>query len=253
VLMLEEPLVKMESICKFFGPVRALDKVDFYVGRSEIVGLVGDNGAGKSTLVKVLSGIYPPDEGRIYLEGRRVEFSSPSQARMLGIETIYQDLALVEDLPIYRNIFLGKEPLKRFGIFSILDERKMKEESEKVLKLLKINIRSVDVPVKYLSGGQRQSVAIARAVYYRAKLLLMDEPTTALGAAEVESVLELIRNVKKEGRSIVIISHNLPMILSVCDRVTVLRKGKVVGNKYTKDLTIEELTDMIIGRGKYAE
>jgi len=251
--MLEEPLVKMESICKFFGPVRALDKVDFYVGRSEIVGLVGDNGAGKSTLVKVLSGIYPPDEGRIYLEGRRVEFSSPSQARMLGIETIYQDLALVEDLPIYRNIFLGKEPLKRFGIFSILDERKMKEESEKVLKLLKINIRSVDVPVKYLSGGQRQSVAIARAVYYRAKLLLMDEPTTALGAAEVESVLELIRNVKKEGRSIVIISHNLPMILSVCDRVTVLRKGKVVGNKYTKDLTIEELTDMIIGRGKYAE
>jgi len=251
--MLEEPLVKMESICKFFGPVKALDKVDFYVGRSEIVGLVGDNGAGKSTLVKVLSGIYPPDEGRIYLEGRRVEFSSPSQARMLGIETIYQDLALVEDLPIYRNIFLGKEPLKRFGIFSILDERKMKEESEKVLKLLKINIRSVDVPVKYLSGGQRQSVAIARAVYYRAKLLLMDEPTTALGAAEVESVLELIRNVKKEGRSIVIISHNLPMILSVCDRVTVLRKGKVVGNKYTKDLTIEELTDMIIGRGKYAE
>lgn len=251
--MLEEPLVKMESICKFFGPVKALDKVDFYVGRSEIVGLVGDNGAGKSTLVKVLSGIYPPDEGRIYLEGRRVEFSSPSQARMLGIETIYQDLALVEDLPIYRNIFLGKEPLKRFGIFSILDERKMKEESEKVLKLLKINIRSVDVPVKYLSGGQRQSVAIARAVYYRAKLLLMDEPTTALGAAEVESVLELIRNVKKEGRSIVIISHNLPMILSVCDRVTVLRKGKVVGNKYTKDLTIEEVTDMIIGRGKYAE
>jgi len=251
--MLEEPLVKMESICKFFGPVKALDKVDFYVGRSEIVGLVGDNGAGKSTLVKVLSGIYPPDEGRIYLEGRRVEFSSPSQARMLGIETIYQDLALVEDLPIYRNIFLGKEPLKRFGIFSILDERKMKEESEKVLKLLKINIRSVDVPVKYLSGGQRQSVAIARAVYYRAKLLLMDEPTTQLGAAEVESVLELIRNVKKEGRSIVIISHNLPMILSVCDRVTVLRKGKVVGNKYTKDLTIEEVTDMIIGRGKYAE
>jgi ABC-type sugar transport system ATPase subunit len=250
---MEQPEIEMRGINKSFGAIKALQNVDFYAAQDEVVGLVGDNGAGKSTLIKILTGMYPPDTGKILFAGKEVRFSSPLQARELGVETIYQDLALVEDLPIYRNILLGKELQKQRVGIKILDETRMREESEKVLRSLKIDIRSVEMPVRYLSGGQRQCVAIARAIYWNAKILLMDEPVAALGAAETEMVLELIRRLKKEGKTVVVIAHNLLQVFSVCDRVSVLRKGKMVGNRQVKDTSIDDVTDMIVGRGKYRE
>lgn len=247
------PLVRMEGMSKAFERVRALEEVDLHVDRREILGLVGDNGAGKSTLIKILSGVHPADKGEIYFEGKRVHIADPMQARELGIETIYQDLALVDDLKIYRNIFLAREFKKRYlGIVRLLDEGKMKSEAEGVLKRLGIEIASTDDTVRTLSGGQKQCVALARSVYFDAKLLVMDEPTAALGVAESTLVLDMMRNLKEHGKSVIVITHNLAHIFSVCDRIMVLQHGRKVGERYTRDTSVDEITDMIIGRGQYA-
>jgi len=249
---MEGPIVNLVGISKSFGPVRAVQDVDFHVGQSEIVGLVGDNGAGKSTLIKILSGVHQADKGEIYYEGEKVVISSPIEARNMGIETIYQDLALVEDLPIYRNIFLARELKNRYlGFLKLLDDKKMQVEAEKTLETLHIDCGEVDQTVRHLSGGQRQCVSLARSIYYDAKLLAMDEPTAALGVAESTEVLNLIRNLKEQGRSVIVVTHNLNHIFSVCDRISVLRRGKMVGSRYTKETTTDEITDMILGRGRF--
>jgi simple sugar transport system ATP-binding protein len=252
--MEDTALVKMAGITKTFGPVVALEDVDFHVDHQEIVGLVGDNGAGKSTLIKILAGVHRADKGHIYMDGSKVSFSSPMDARENGIETIYQDLALVEDLRIYRNIFLAREIVKSYLGIKLLDDKKMAQESVRALQGLSIAIPgSVRQPVRTLSGGQRQCVAVARSIYFDARVFAMDEPTAALGVAESREVLELIKDLKNRGKSCIVITHNLHHIFSVCDRITVLCKGKVVGDYTTKDTTMDEVEDAILGKGLMRE
>jgi len=241
-------LLEMVGITKSFGPVTALQNANFHADHKEIVGLVGDNGAGKSTLIKILSGVHRPDKGDIFLEGTRVHFSSPNDSRAMGIETIYQDLALVEDLRIYRNLFLAREITKSYLGMRLLDDKKMRKESERAMEGLRIPIGSVNQVVRTLSGGQRQCVAVARSIYFDSKLFAMDEPTAALGVAESHEVLDLIKDLKKRGKSCIVITHNLHHIFSVCDRITVLRKGQVVGDYVTKDTSVEEVEGVILGK-----
>jgi simple sugar transport system ATP-binding protein len=236
----------MKGVSKRFGGVRALQDIDFTVDHAEIVGLVGDNGAGKSTLIKVLMGVYPPDKGEIYLDGRRVEFSSASEARAAGIEAVYQDLALVEQLSISRNFFLGKELTKSFGPIKFLDLHKMSEISKKGLTDLGIVVRSTEEEVAVLSGGERQSVSIGRAMHFGAKLLILDEPTSALSIKEAEQVLAFIRAVKQEGVSVIFITHNLYHVYPVADQFTVLFRGSKVGDFRKNDISIEQLSRAIV-------
>jgi ABC-type sugar transport system ATPase subunit len=232
------PIVEMRDIYKRFAAVEALRGVDLALEKGEVLGLVGDNAAGKSTLMKVLSGAYVPDGGQILIEGKAVHFSSPLDARRLGVEMVYQDLALSNNLDITANIFMGREltsvNVRRFGV---LDKYKMEEESVGLLDRLKINIPSVRQLVERLSGGQRQAVAIARAMAFNAKVIIMDEPTAALSVAAISQVLELVRQLKSQGASIIIISHRLEDIHSVCDRLIVMRTGrKVHDGKVLADL-----------------
>ena len=247
--MEEMPLVRMEKISKNFGAIKALNKADFEIDRAEIVGLVGDNGAGKSTLVKILAGVYPPDGGKIYLEGKEVSFSSPKEAITRGIESIYQDLALFEDMNLSRNIFVGREPTRSYlgGALKLLDKKKMEKETLDALDDVKIGLRNVKQIVRTLSGGQRQSVAVARALHFRAKVLIMDEPTAALSLKESQKILTLARELKKEGLGIVVITHNLHHIFSVVDRITVIRHGYQVGDKKIEETTMEEIEELILG------
>jgi len=246
--MENEPLVRMVGICKSFGTVQAVKDVDFEVYPNEIVGLVGDNGAGKSTLIKILCGIYPPDKGEIYFEGRRVRFRSAKEPRELGIEVTHQDLALAEQLNVYRNVFLGREEIKtHLGMMSYLDDKKMASETRRLLENLQIKIPSVSSMVRTLSGGMRQAVAISKCAYFRAKLVIMDEPTAALGISEAEATLELIKRLK-EVSSVVVITHNLQHIFYVVDRIVVLRHGQVVGSKLRLDTTQDEISGLILGR-----
>ncbi|HID09641.1 TPA: sugar ABC transporter ATP-binding protein, partial [Candidatus Micrarchaeota archaeon] len=200
------PLVRMVKISKSFGTVQALKDVDFEVGYQEVMGLVGDNGAGKSTLIKILTGVFPPDSGEIYFEGKRVNIRSPREARDLGIETVYQDLALIPLMSISRNFFLGREPTVRVGPLRFLDKRRMDRTVREVLSEIGIKVRSPDEPVAVLSGGERQSVAIGRAVHFGAKLLILDEPTSALSVRETHKVLDYILEAKERGLSIIFIT-----------------------------------------------
>jgi len=234
-------LVEMKNIKKSFGRVQALKGIDFSVGRKEIVGLLGDNGAGKSTLIKILVGYEKADEGDIYFEGKRVSFSSPKEAREMGIETVYQDLALVNLLPIWRNFFLGREMVK--GIALSVDE--MKRITYEYLKEIGIFVRSPDETVSFLSGGERQAIAIARAMYFGAKLLILDEPTAALSVGETKKVLEHIVNVREKGISAIFITHNIYHVYEVADRFVVLEKGVKVGDFEKKDVTPQEIMNMI--------
>lgn len=248
----KEPIMKLRNITKRFGAVVALRKVNFEVYPGECVGLVGDNGAGKSTLAKIMVGFHQPDEGEIYFEGRRVFFRSPADARALGIEIVYQDYALADHMSIYRNFFLGKELVKKVGPFKFLDKKKMKEIAESYLKDIGIRVRSVDEPVGILSGGERQSIAIARAVFFGAKLLILDEPTTSLSFKEAAKVLSFIKELKKKGLAIVMISHNIYHVYEVADRFTILDRGvKIADYLYKKDVTPEEIIDIIVkGRAR---
>jgi simple sugar transport system ATP-binding protein len=241
------PVVRMEKIVKRFGTITALDGVDFTVGKQEVVGLLGDNGAGKSTLIKVLTGVHTPTSGQIFFEGKPVSIPSPREARALGIETCYQDLALVNQMSITRNFFLGRELPRRFGPISVLDMRAMNDHAREALKHIGIQIRSPQEKVGKLSGGERQSIAIGRARHFGAKLLILDEPTSALSVGETHKVLTYTQNAKERGLSVIFITHNVGHVYQVADRFTIIRHGHLVGN-YTRDEVDEQdIADLITG------
>jgi ABC-type sugar transport system ATPase subunit len=225
------PVVEMRNIRKHFGAVQALRGIDLVLRHNEVLGLIGDNAAGKSTLMKVLSGAYIPDEGEIFIEGERAHISSPMDARRLGIEMVYQDYALANNLDIAANVFLGREVVSmKVGPIGVMDYRQMEQETKSLLSRLKIDIPSVRQKVERLSGGQRQAVAIARATAFDAKVIIMDEPTAALSVAAIDKVLDLIRELKSQGASIIIISHRLEDVYQVSDRMIVMRQGRKVSD-----------------------
>jgi ABC-type sugar transport system ATPase subunit len=243
------PVIEGRKISKHFGKVVALENVDIAIWPDEIVGLVGDNGAGKSTLVQILSGSLSPSSGEIYMDGQRVVFHSPIEARSKGIETVYQDLSLALDLSVSANIFLGRE-LKRKGIlgmFGWLDQRQMNVKAKEELEKLKITIGDITSLCESLSGGQRQAVAVARAIAWGTRVVLMDEPTAALGVEEQKKVADLILEVRKHGIPVLLISHNLPQVHALADRIVVLRRGHVVANVKKEDSTIEDIVAWITG------
>ena len=223
------PVVEMRNIRKSFAAVQALRGVDLVLHHGEVLGLVGDNAAGKSTLMKVLSGAYIPDEGEILIEGKNAHMADALDARRLGIEMVYQDLALANNLDVTANVFLGREAIgTALGPFSIMDSHRMEQEAARLLDRLKIDIPSVRLLVERLSGGQRQAVAIARATAFNSKVIIMDEPTAALSVAAISKVLDLVRELKSQGASIIIISHRIEDIYSVSDRLMVMRQGRKV-------------------------
>jgi simple sugar transport system ATP-binding protein len=243
-----EPLLEVRNLSKNFGPVQALNDLSMMVRAGEVVALAGDNGAGKTTLIKAISGVYQPSSGEIFLKGNPVSFSSPQEARDKGIETIYQDLALADNLTIGANIFLGREPMRRaFGILPVLDRAKMAEAAKSTMALLDFHVSRLDAPVSNFSGGQRQAVAIGRAVYWDAQILIMDEPTAALGVPEQRKVISLIHQLKAQGRGVIFISHNLQDIFAVADRIVVLRRGLQAGERRISDTTHDEVVKMMVG------
>lgn len=243
-----EPLLEVKNITKRFGGLTAVDNMDMEVFPGEVVGLLGDNGAGKSTLIKVISGVYHADAGTIFFEGKEVRIDNPMDALGIGIETLYQDLALAENLNVYSNIFLGREKLKRFlGLINVLDHDYMLNESKKVLDRLEIEVPSLKNQIRTLSGGQRQAVAISRSIYWNAKFLIMDEPTAALGVAEQKNVLDLVKTLSSQGVPVIIISHQLHDVFSVATRLVIMRRGKKVAERITKDTTTDEIVGLIVG------
>jgi ABC-type sugar transport system ATPase subunit len=246
---LAEPLLSIRKITKRFGGLVAVNEVSCDIYPGEVVGLLGDNGAGKSTLIKCISGVYQADEGEIYFQGRRSHFARPIDARRQGIETIYQDLALANNLDVGANIFLGREAKKRYlgGLIRMLDEHHMLRESQAALEALEIHFENLQLPIESLSGGQRQAVAIARAVYWDAKLMIMDEPTNNLGVPEQHKVLELIRKLRDRGVPVILITHTLPDIFAVSDRLIVMHRGRKVTEKRTAETDTQELVQYMVG------
>jgi len=240
------PLVQMNDISKAFGAVQALRHVSFVVHHAEVVGVVGDNAAGKSTLMKVLSGVHPPDLGRILIEGREARFSGPHDARNLGIEMIYQDFALVPQLDVTENIFLGKELTKSWLGLRRLHRSAMDARAEELFRQLGLTVQSVRSKVRELSGGQQQAVAIARATGFEAKLVIMDEPTANLGSTAIEKVRQSIRNLKAHGVAVVIVSHRLEDLFAVANRMVVLKHGRVVGERSMAETNHNEILEMIV-------
>ncbi|MEQ1954401.1 ATP-binding cassette domain-containing protein [Mesorhizobium yinganensis] len=239
-------LLEVRGVGKSFGAIRALSDVSFSVESGEVVGLMGDNGAGKSTMVKLIAGNFPPSEGEIVVGGKACHFHKPIEARAEGIEVVYQDLALADNLTAAQNVFLGREMKKGFGPFRILDKQSMIGRAGQLFEELKSETRPRDL-VKKMSGGQRQAVAIARTRLSNAKLVLMDEPTAAISVRQVAEVLELIRRQKARGVSVMLISHRMPDVFAVCDRIVVLRRGSKVADKRTADTSPEEITGLITG------
>jgi ABC-type sugar transport system ATPase subunit len=246
------PLVEMRGIGKRYGGVRALAGADFTIYPREIHALVGDNAAGKSSLVKALSGAAPADEGEIRFGGRPVLIREPRQAKALGIETVYQDLALADNLDIPANIFLGRELCGQGLLAPFLDLRRMSQEAGELLGRLKIRIPDLRQKVRTLSGGQRQCVGIARSIYFNARIIILDEPTAALGVEETRKVLELVREMREQGLSVVMISHNLAHVFDLCDRISVMKTGIVAGSRHVSQTTPEEILRLIF-MGREAE
>jgi simple sugar transport system ATP-binding protein len=242
-------LLEAQGIVKWFGHVSALQSADFAVYPREIVALVGDNGAGKSTLVQILSGVLHPDGGVIRFEGEPVELHSPIDARALGIETVYQDLALALDLDPTINVFLGRERLRPgvLGRFGVVDRAAMRTETTKAFATLGVSVPSLTKPVRILSGGQRQGVAVSRAVMWANKVIFMDEPTAALGVRQTRAVLDLIRRVRESGCAVVLISHNMPEVLEVADRIEVLRLGQRVARFEAAAASIDDVVGAMTG------
>jgi len=241
-------VLDVKSVSKRFGGVQALDDVSIHLNEGEVLALAGDNGAGKSTLIKVVSGVYHPDDGDIIFNNENIQLDNPRFAREKGIETIYQDLALADNLNVGANIFLGREPMTtKFGV-PIINRELMLSESKKVLKNLEINIpeSSLEEPVGKLSGGQRQAVAIGRALYWNAKLLIMDEPTAALGVPEQRNVMDLIKKLKEQKVSIIFISHNLTDIFQASDRIVVLRRGIKAGERMISETNSDEMVKLMV-------
>ena len=245
---MSETLLEVRNLSKNFGAVQALADLSMKVSAGEVVALAGDNGAGKTTLIKAISGVYKPSGGEILLRGEPVHFNSPQEAREKGIETIYQDLALADNLSIGANIFLGREPMRKaFGFIPVLDRRKMAEAAKSTMALLDFHVSRMDAPVSNFSGGQRQAVAIGRAVYWNAQILIMDEPTAALGVPEQRKVISLIHQLKAQGRGVIFISHNLQDIFAVSDRIVVLRRGVQAGERRIADTTHDEVVKLMVG------
>ena len=242
-------LLKASGVSKSFGHVQALKDVNFELNEGEVLGLVGDNGAGKSTFIKILSGVYKRDEGELLYDGENVSFHSPGDAIEAGIETVYQDLALAPDLSIYSNMFLGRELLRDgiLGKLGFVDKDAMKASVEKNIQKLKATLNHVEQEVGTLSGGQRQSVAITRAVIWGKKIIIMDEPTAALGVEESAKVLDIIKELKNHGITVIFISHTMPHVLEVADKICVLRLGRTVANLNASETNYEELVEYITG------
>ena len=246
-----QDVLRAENIVKRFGSVTALRDVSMHLRKGEVLGLIGDNGAGKSTLIKIITGFHRPDEGKIFIDGEEVQLRSVSQAQSLGIQTVYQDLALVNDLSVYHNMFLNGEITLRPLPF--LNNRKMKEQARRHLDEIGVSIPSIDTEVAMLSGGQRQAIAVARAVYANAKILLLDEPLAAMGAKEGAMILDLIQRLKDEGEvSMILIAHNYAHVLEICDRVNVLQHGRTTYDKLTSETSAEELTDLMVSEYREA-
>ncbi|MGH7122443.1 MAG: ATP-binding cassette domain-containing protein [Acetobacteraceae bacterium] len=241
-------LLEVEGLVKSFGPVDVLHGVDLTLAAGEVLALVGDTGAGKSTLIKHVSGVYHPDAGEIRLEGRPVRVETPGQARALGIETVYQDLALADELSVGANIFLGREPVRRlFGFLPIIDNRRIRAETDALLARIESKIPPRARSVSRLSGGQRQAVSIARALYWKAKVVIMDEPTAALAVMEREHVIGLARRLASEGVGVIYIGHNLIEILEVADRISVMYRGRIVHITNAGETNQQELIKYMTG------
>ena len=243
-----DSVVRLEGVQKFFGPIQALKDIDLAIGRNEIVGLIGDNGAGKSTLIKVMTGVMPPTSGRIFIRGREIDLSDYSvrMAHDLSIETVYQDKSLADKQPLWRNFFVGRQITNRFGF---IDIKREKQIADQILKGA-IGFRSagitVDSTVSNLSGGERQGIAIGRAMHYNADLIILDEPTVALAVAEVRKVLDFVRRIKESGHACIYIEHNLAHVHEVADRLIVLDRGQIVAEIRPRDMTVIELTEFLI-------
>ena len=244
-----EPILSVRELVKRFGGLVAVNHVNLDVYPGEVVGLVGDNAAGKSTLIKCISGVYQPDEGEIFFEGKQVHFARPIDARNVGIETIYQDLALAENLSVSANIFMGREVEKRAlgGLVKVLDEKYMLDESKKVLTTLEIHFPTLTEEIAKLSGGQRQAVAIARAMYWDARIMIMDEPTNNLGVVEQHKVIEIIHRLRSQNVPVILISHTLPDVFAVTDRIVVMHRGRKVSEKRTAETDSAQIVQYMVG------
>jgi ABC-type sugar transport system ATPase subunit len=237
--------IRAENVVKAFGKVTALAGVSLHVARGETLGVLGDNGAGKSTLIKILTGYHRPDAGQVFVDGRPVDLASVDDARALGIECVYQDLALVNGLSIYHNMFLNREPL-RWGPLRLLDHRAMRRRAAEALAEIGVDVPSVELEVGMLSGGQRQAIAVARAVYSNARILLLDEPLAAMGAREARLIIELIERLRARGDiAIVMIAHNYAQTLEICDRVMLMQHGEVTFESPAATTSAEELLDIV--------
>jgi simple sugar transport system ATP-binding protein len=244
-----EDVLQVEHISKRFGAVTALTDVNLRLARGEVLGLIGDNGAGKSTLLKILCGFQQPDSGRIVLRGEEVTFKSVDHARSLGVDAVYQDLALINELTVYHNMFLKRERV----FWPLLNNKSMRRLAKEHLADMGVGIPSVDVQVAKLSGGQRQAIAVARSVYSDAKILLLDEPLAAMGAKEAAMILDLVRDLKRRGEvSVIIIAHNYGQVLEVCDRVNLLQHGEITLDKHSSETSVQELTDLVVAEYRAA-
>lgn len=246
---MSEPLLSLRNMVKRFGGLTAVNDVSLDVHKGEVVALLGDNGAGKSTLIKCVSGVHAADAGEIWFEGKKHSFSRPVEAQREGIETIYQDLALANNLDVAANIFLGREAKNRYlgGLIKTLDEKLMRKEAAAGLAALDIHFPTLTQPIESLSGGQRQAVAIARAVYWNARLMIMDEPTNNLGVPEQHKVLELIRKLRDQGVPVILITHTMPDVFAVADRIVVMHRGRKVTEKKTAETNASELVQYMVG------
>ncbi|MCP2166833.1 ATP-binding cassette domain-containing protein [Goodfellowiella coeruleoviolacea] len=242
-----DALLVATGISKSFGNVRALQDVSVWLPRGQITALIGDNGAGKSTLVRVLSGVHPADEGSLTFDGSPVRFASPEDARTAGIETVHQNLALIDDLTVWQNLFLNRELVRGFGPLSFLDRKRMQEQAEKMLSRLSVNVPPIRSKVRRLSGGQRQAVAISRAAGWGSKLVIMDEPTAALGVQETARVEELVKGLRADGMTVLLISHNFDQVMRLADQVWVMRAGRLAAGRRTQDTDGEELVGLVTG------
>ena len=246
---MSEPILEARRITKSFGSVQALREANFSVYPGEVVALVGDNGAGKSTLVKTLVGVHPPDSGEIIFEGEQVDIHTPQQARAIGVETVYQDLALAAEIDPAANMFLGREIVRGgpLGKLGFLDKAEMRRRSDEAFEHLGVQIQDTSAPVANMSGGQRQGIAISRAVTWASKVVFMDEPTAALGVVQTRNVLDQIKRVRDQGLAVVLISHNLPEIFEVADRIEVLRLGERVARLRPADVSMEDVVSAMTG------
>ena len=243
---MSEEALRTEHVSKSFGRVTALRDASIHLLKGEVLGLLGDNGAGKSTLLKILTGFHRPSGGKIYFEGKELELKSVSHARSLGIEPVYQDLALINELNVYRNMFLQRE-IMYGGALHILNDGAMRERAREQLKQMGVRIPSVDVEISKLSGGQRQGIAVARSVYANAKLLLLDEPLAAMGVKESSMILDVILRLKEKGDvSVIIVAHNYAQIFDFCDRINLLQNGQITFDQRTENTSVEELTSLVV-------